>query len=69
MADLTPTKYKCTECGETDSDRATYEPSPVALICAKCGAGAFTVKDGRGQRMASPFEQLQAQVGMLPVQE
>jgi hypothetical protein len=57
MSEIVNTKYKCTECGESDSDHQIYTPHPPALICWNCRAG----------RALTPVDQSAKGVGMIPV--
>lgn len=53
------TKYRCANCNAEDSDHQTYTPPPPALVCWNCRDGA----------RISILEQVQHQVGMLPVHQ
>jgi len=63
------TTYRCSECGREDRDFGRNPPAPVALICWNCGAGRLKVMDGRGERLATPYEQKEAGVGMMVVSD
>jgi hypothetical protein len=50
------TLYQCQQCGSEDRDHQGYTAPPIALICYKCRAG----------KGASPRDQAEAGIGMLP---